>query len=245
MTPSTPVALAFIRGAEGIVETGHAGAGFSFDNEGPRHRSLLHAHSLANRPVTNVEFAAFIADGGYRTPTVWLADGWDLVQREHWQRPFYWQEDLASEFTLAGVRAFDPHAPVCHVSYFEADAFARWAGARLPREDEWEHAASLIPVDGNFQESGLLHPAAAGANGLQQMFGDVWEWTASPYVSYPGYRPVEGALGEYNGKFMNGQWVLRGGSCATPQSHIRAGYRNFFPPHARWQFSGIRLGQDR
>jgi ergothioneine biosynthesis protein EgtB len=238
--------LAFVPGEEGIVEIGHHGDGFAFDNEGPRHRVLLQPHSLANRPVSNAEFAAFIADGGYRTPTLWLADGWDTVQREGWDRPLYWQDDMASAFTLAGLRELDPAAPVCHVSYFEADAFARWAQARLPREDEWEHMASTRAVHGNFQESGHLRPVGAdGGDTMLQMFGDVWEWTSSPYTSYPGYRAVEGALGEYNGKFMNGQWVLRGGSCATPQSHVRASYRNFFPPHARWQFSGIRLGQDR
>jgi ergothioneine biosynthesis protein EgtB len=242
--PARP--LRFVPGSEGVVEIGHDGHGFAFDNEGPRHRALLHPHALANRPVNNAEFAAFIADGGYRTPTLWLSDGWDTVQREGWERPLYWQADLASAFTLAGVRELDPAAPVCHVSYFEADAFAHWAQARLPREDEWEHMAAGRAVHGNFQESGHLRPVGADGNeDMLQMFGDVWEWTSSPYVSYPGYRAVAGALGEYNGKFMNGQWVLRGGSCATPQSHIRASYRNFFPPHARWQFSGIRLGQDR
>lgn len=244
--PSQEVPLTFVPGAEGIVKVGHEGEGFSFDNEGPRHRVLLLPHALANRPVTNAEYLAFITDGGYRTPTLWLSDGWDLIQREGWQRPLYWQEDLTCEFTLAGVQPLDPNVPVSHVSYFEADAFAHWTGARLLREEEWEHAASGLDIQGNLQDTGRFHPSAAeAAPGLLQMFGDVWEWTMSAYTSYPAFRTAPGALGEYNGKFMNGQWVLRGGSCATPASHLRASYRNFFPPHARWQFSGIRLGQDR
>lgn len=238
--------LEFIAGAEGVFHIGHAGEGFAFDNESPRHRTLLHPHALANRLITNGEYAAFVHDGGYREASLWLSDGWDTVRREQWHRPLYWQEDLASEFTLAGVQPIDPHAPVCHISYFEADAFARWAGVRLPTEMEWEHAAAALPVRGNLLDEENFHPRAALPEpGLMQMYGDVWEWTASPYVSYPGFRPLAGALGEYNGKFMCGQWVLRGGSCATPREHIRASYRNFFPPHARWQFMGIRLGQDR
>ncbi|MFC4527853.1 ergothioneine biosynthesis protein EgtB [Dyella halodurans] len=240
------VSLDFIAGREGIVEIGHQGGDFAFDNEGPRHRVLLQPHALANRLITNAEYAEFVHDGGYAEPSLWLSDGWDTVRRENWQRPYYWREDLASEFTLAGEQPIDPHAPVCHVSYFEADAFARWAGARLPTEAEWERAAASLPVQGNFLDERALHPLPVSQSpGLLQMFGDVWEWTASPYVSYPGFRPLAGALGEYNGKFMCGQWVLRGGSCATPREHIRASYRNFFPPHARWQFMGIRLGQDR
>lgn len=246
----TPVAsavpLRFLPGSEGIEEIGHAGDGFAFDNETPRHRVLLQPHALANRLVTNAEYLAFVHDGGYREPGLWLSDGWATVQSEGWQRPLYWQEDLASEFTLAGVQRLDPEAPVCHLSYFEADAFARWAEARLPTEAEWEVAAAALPVQGNLQERGRFHPqAAVPDDGLQQVFGDVWEWTASAYTSYPGFRPLPGSLGEYNGKFMNGQWVLRGGSCVTPCDHVRASYRNFFPPHARWQFAGIRLGQDR
>ncbi len=240
------VTLDFIAGREGIVEIGHQGRDFAFDNEGPRHRVLLQPHALANRLITNAEYAEFVHDGGYDEPSLWLSDGWDVVRRENWQRPIYWREDRTSEFTLAGEQAIDPHAPVSHVSYFEADAFARWAGARLPTEAEWESAAVSLPVQGNLLDERALHPrAAAQQSGLLQMFGDVWEWTSSPYVSYPGFRPLAGALGEYNGKFMCGQWVLRGGSCATPREHIRASYRNFFPPHARWQFMGIRLGQDR
>jgi ergothioneine biosynthesis protein EgtB len=251
--PSLPVAeagralaLRFIEGNEGIVQIGHAGDGFAFDNESPRHRALLHPHAIANRPVTNAEYLGFIQDGGYRTPTLWLSDGWNTVQQEGWDRPLYWSGDLQSEFTLGGRRALDPHAPVSHVSYFEADAFARWADARLPLEAEWEDAASGLLPRGNFLDSGALHPrAATDGEGIVQMFGDVWEWTASPYLGYPGFRVPPGALGEYNGKFMCGQFVLRGGSCATSQDHIRASYRNFFPPHARWQFMGIRLGSDR
>ncbi|WP_430390736.1 ergothioneine biosynthesis protein EgtB [Dyella sp. 20L07] len=240
------VPLEFISGIDGIVTMGHDGSSFAFDNESPRHRALLTPHALANRLVTNAEYAAFVHDGGYREPSLWLSDGWDTVCRERWQRPLYWQEDLASEFTLAGVQPIDPHAPVSHVSYFEADAFARWAGARLPSEAEWESATAALPVQGNLLDEQAFHPrAATHGPGLLQMFGDVWEWTASPYVSYPGFKPLAGALGEYNGKFMCGQWVLRGGSCATPREHIRVSYRNFFPPHARWQFMGIRLGQDR
>jgi ergothioneine biosynthesis protein EgtB len=206
---------------------------------------LLQPHALADRLVTNGEYMAFVREGGYREPGLWLSDGWATVQVEGWQHPIYWQDDLASEFSLAGLRALDPSEPVCHLSYFEAEAFARWAGARLPTEAEWESAAEGCRIDGNLQESGRFQPSAANGEGLTQLFGDVWEWTASPYVSYPGFQPLPGSLGEYNGKFMNGQWVLRGGSCVTPHDHLRISYRNFFPPHARWQFAGLRLGQDR
>ena len=243
---SKVVPLRFVEGREGIVEIGHRGEGFAFDNETPRHRALLYPHALANRLVTNAEYLAFVREGGYREPGLWLSDGWATVQREGWQQPLYWQDDQASEFTLAGVRALEPHEPVCHLSYYEAEAFARWAGARLPTETEWESAAQDVAVRGNLQDDGRYQPQAASTgDGLLQLYGDVWEWTASPYVSYPGFRPLPGALGEYNGKFMCGQQVLRGGSCATPRDHLRASYRNFFPPHARWQFSGLRLGQDR
>ena len=239
-------ALAYVPFDEGVVTVGHNGDGFHFDNEGPRHRTFRQAGSIANRPVTNAEYLAFVQDGGYREAGLWLSDGWATVRDENWQRPLYWDDALETEFTLQGRRAIDPHAPVCHVSYFEADAFARWAGARLPTEVEWETMAAALPVRGNLQDSGAFHPRASSfETPLGQMFGDVWEWTMSPYVSYPGFRPLDGALGEYNGKFMNGQWILRGGSCATPADHVRATYRNFFPPHARWQFSGIRLGNDR
>lgn len=246
---SAAVDLRFIAGRHGIVETGHGEVGFGYDNEGPRHRELLHPHAIANRCVTNGEFRAFIDDGGYRNPVLWLSEGWDTVCREGWQHPLYWDDGLETTFTLAGRRAIEPAAAVCHISFFEADAFARWAGARLPSEAEWETCAEDLPVQGNFADSGILHPWPArrvdGRSGSPlQMFGDVWEWTASPYVGYPGYRPPEGAIGEYNGKFMCGQWVLRGGSCATPAGHVRATYRNFFYPSARWQFSGVRLARD-
>lgn len=240
------VPLRYVEGRDGIVEIGHRGEGFAFDNETPRHRELLHPHALANRLVTNAEYLAFVREGGYREPALWLSDGWATVQREDWRHPIYWQDDLASEFTLAGVRALEAHEPACHLSYYEAEAFARWAGGRLPTEVEWESAAQGVPVSGNLQDTGRFQPQAARAgDGLSQLYGDVWEWTASPYVGYPGFRPLPGSLGEYNGKFMCGQWVLRGGSCVTPGDHLRAAYRNFFPPHARWQFSGLRLGQDR
>jgi ergothioneine biosynthesis protein EgtB len=245
-TDGKAVPLRFIDGREGIVEIGHRGEGFAFDNETPRHRTLLQPHALANRLVTNAEYLAFVREGGYREPGLWLSDGWATLQREGWQHPIYWQDDLASEFTLAGVRALDPHEPVCHLGYYEAEAFARWAGARLPTEAEWESAAQGVDISGTLQDEQRFQPrAATGGAGLQQLYGDVWEWTASPYISYPGFRPLPGSLGEYNGKFMCGQWVLRGGSCVTPRDHLRASYRNFFPPHARWQFAGLRLGQDR
>jgi ergothioneine biosynthesis protein EgtB len=232
----------------GLHELGHAGAGFAFDNEGPRHRIHLEPFALARRPVTNREYLAFLEDGAYRDPTHWLSDGWAAVQTRSWQAPLYWRRrDGGWEtLTLGGVRALDLDTPVTHVSYYEADAYARWAGARLPTEAEWEVAAADVPLSGNFVESGALHPLPdpADAGRLRQLFGDVWEWTASAYAPYPGFRAPEGALGEYNGKFMSGQMVLRGGSCASPADHLRRSYRNFFPPDARWQFSGIRLARD-
>jgi ergothioneine biosynthesis protein EgtB len=251
-TDRSAVPLNFIAGQQGIVEIGHRGDGFAFDNETPRHQTLLQPHALANRLVTNAEYLAFVREGGYREPGLWLSEGWATVQSEGWQHPIYWQDDLLSEFTLGGVRELVPDEPVCHLSYFEAEAFARWAGARLPTEAEWEHAVRPGAIAGNLQETGRFHPRAAEPDGNAaavdarlQMHGDVWEWTASPYISYPGFRPLLGSLGEYNGKFMCGQWVLRGGSCVTPADHLRNSYRNFFPPHARWQFAGLRLGQDR
>lgn len=223
-------------------------SGFAFDNEGPRHRVHLRPFRLASRLITNAEYLDFMNDGGYRRPELWLSDGWDQVCAAGWRAPLYWEEADGDwqAFTLAGMHALDPNEPVCHVSFYEADAFARWRGARLATEAEWEVAAAPLDINGNFLESGRLAPEAAdAANGLHQMFGDAWEWTASPYVAYPGYRPAAGVLGEYNGKFMCNQLVLRGGSCATPQGHIRATYRNFFAPQARWQFMGVRLANDR
>jgi len=247
-------ALRWLSRDEAVVEIGaarwpDAGAGFAYDNETPRHRVLVPAHAIAHRPVTNAEFATFVAEGGYATPTLWLSDGWDHVQREGWRRPLYWHEDGAREFTLGGWRERDPHAPVCHLSHYEADAFARWAGARLPTEAEWEAWAAGVDVEGNFaDDDASLHPVAPrdapAADMPADLFGNAWEWTGSAYAPYPGFRPLPGVLGEYNGKFMSGQLVLRGGSCATPRDHVRASYRNFFPPHARWQFSGLRLARD-
>jgi ergothioneine biosynthesis protein EgtB len=231
-----------------IVEIGHDGHDFCYDNEGPRHDALVLPFQLANRPVTNGEFIAFIEDNGYSRPEFWLSLGWTTVNEQRWRAPFYWVERDGAwcSFTLSGLRQIDPREPVTHVSYFEADAYANWAGARLPTEFEWERAAAHLPVDGNFVEGEQFHPApgARHASQLQQMFGDVWEWTRSSYSPYPGYRAQAGALGEYNGKFMCNQYVLRGGSCATSRTHIRKTYRNFFQPEKRWQFTGIRLARD-
>jgi ergothioneine biosynthesis protein EgtB len=232
----------------GVIHVGHDGDGFAYDNETPRHRVFLEPFTLASRLVTNGEYLDFMADGGYDRAELWLSLGWAAVEENEWTEPFYWERraDEWWHFTLNGMRRVDPAEPVTHLSYFEADAFARWAGARLPTEAEWEHAARTAAVAGNFVESGELHPrAATGGDGLQQMFGDVWEWTQSQYSPYPGFTPPAGALGEYNGKFMCNQFVLRGGSCATSQSHIRATYRNFFPPEATWQFSGLRLARSQ
>ena len=228
----------------GVAEIGYDGAAFAFDNEFPRHRVYAEPFLLASRLVTNAEWLAFMADGGYRQPLLWLSDGWSTVQGRGWDAPLYWEQRDGEwwHFTLGGMRPVAPDEPVCHVSYYEADAYARWAGARLPSEAEWEIAAADTPIAGNFVEDEHYHPVPAG--GATQLFGDVWEWTASPYSSYPGYRPAAGALGEYNAKFMCNQLVLRGGSCATPLNHIRPTYRNFFPPDARWQFMGLRLAKD-
>jgi len=232
--------MRFLAGREGLVEIGASDQGFAFDCEWPRHRALLHPHALADRCVTNGEWAEFIADGGYYTPTLWLSEGWDWRQREGVTAPLYWRGS-GEAFTLAGRRALAPDAPVAHISYYEADAFARWAGKRLPTEFEWEDAfASADPALGNqLDGAGAVLPKPGGGP-----FGDVWQWTQSAYLPYPGFSPEAGTVGEYNGKFMCGQFVLKGASCATPRGHSRASYRNFFPAPARWQFTGVRLAQD-
>ncbi|HEV2701135.1 MAG TPA: ergothioneine biosynthesis protein EgtB [Steroidobacteraceae bacterium] len=238
----------FTRFEGGVVEIGHRGLQFAFDCETPRHQELLPAYWLANRCVTNREWLDFMADGGYSKPLLWLSDGWGEVQRQGWTMPLYWWEDSGAHFsmTLHGAQPLELDAPVTHVSYFEADAFCTWAGKRLPTESEWEAAAQREPCQGNFADSGMLRAVAAAGvgSGPQQLFGDVWEWTRSAFSAYPGFRASTGAVGEYNGKFMSGQMVLRGGSCVTPAGHIRASYRNFFRPDARWQFSGLRLAED-
>jgi ergothioneine biosynthesis protein EgtB len=243
--------------AGGLEEIGHQGPGFAFDNEGPRHKVWLEPFRLASHPVSCGEYREFVADGGYRRPEFWLSDGWAIVQREGWQAPLYWRCEAGAGdgewrlFTLSGERPIDPAEPVCHVSFYEADAFARWAEKRLPSEAEWEVACDSGggPLAGNLADRGHFHPCpdqapAAGAPQLRQMVGDVWEWTASPYTAYPRFRPVAGAIGEYNGKFMSSQMVLRGGAAVTPAGHIRTTYRNFFPPASRWAFSGLRLAED-
>jgi ergothioneine biosynthesis protein EgtB len=248
--PKVPVAMpapiGWIAQGEQIVEIGHAGDGFAFDCEAPRHRTLLAPYAIADRTVTNGEWQQFIDDGGYRTPRWWLSDGWAWVQREAVDAPLYWeQRDSAwTRFGLDGRRAIDPAAPVTHVSFYEADAYASWAGARLPTEAEWEAAAAAHdPVAGNqLDHAGPVEPRPCASG--PAFFGDVWEWTGSAYRPYPGFAAAEGAVGEYNGKFMNGQFVLRGGSCATPRGHLRPSYRNFFYPHQRWQFTGVRLAKD-
>lgn len=237
-------ALRFQGFAGGLADIGHQGTGFCFDNETPRHRVWLEPFAIADRLTTNGEFLDFVRDGGYQRAELWLSDGWSIVQKEGWQRPLYWSAALDSEFSLYGPIELHPSTPVSHVSYYEADAYARWAGARLPSEMEWEVAAAPQPIEGNLLDSDQLHPRPAAPTGLQQFYGDVWEWTASAYQPYPRYRALPGALGEYNGKFMCSQLVLRGGSCATASDHIRSSYRNFFYPHARWQFSGVRLARD-
>ena len=245
-----PQALDWVEFPEGMHSIGHDGKGFGYDNEYPRHRTFAPGFKLATRLVTSGEFRAFIEDGGYKRAELWLSAGWATVQDQEWSAPLYWdrRNSVCHAFTLSGFRAVNDTEPVCHVSYFEADAYARWAGRRLPTEFEWEVAASGEPIEGNFVDAERFHPVPASTrawNGrFQQLYGDVWEWTMSQYSAYPGYRPAPGAIGEYNGKFMCNQFVLRGGSCATPANHIRRTYRNFFQPEARWQFSGIRLADD-
>jgi ergothioneine biosynthesis protein EgtB len=242
--------LAWLPFSEDLHWIGHDGQGFAFDNEQPRHREFVHAFQLASRLVTNGEYLAFIEDGGYANPLLWLSEGWATCQEEEWQAPLYWEkrEERWWMMTLSGLREVNPSEPVCHISYFEADAFARWSDARLPTEMEWEVAAQTLPLEGNLVESGLYHPqplqSAGSQEKLAQMYGDVWEWTQSSYAPYPGFRTAAGAVGEYNGKFMCNQYVLRGGSCATALSHLRSTYRNFFPASARWQFMGLRLARE-
>lgn len=236
---------------EGIYEIGFEGDGFSFDNEGPRHRTFIEPVKIASRLVTNKEYMEFIDDGSYQQIDLWLSEAWETINQQKWQTPIYWckQDGVWYQFTLSGLREIDPNEPVCHISYYEADAFSRWAGARLPTEFEWEAVAGHIAIQGNLLEQENFHPIPLSVNSngsnLHQLYGDVWEWTQSAYSPYPGFRPQAGALGEYNGKWMCNQYVLRGGSCVTPQSHIRKTYRNFFPAHSRWQFMGIRLLKDQ
>lgn len=250
---TTPQPLHWISFEGGQVDIGHNGKGFCFDHEQPRHVVFLRPYRLTNRPITNREWLAFMQAGGYSDPALWLSDGWDQVQAQGWNTPLYWkkegepaQDGSWQTMTLHGMQPLPLEAPVTHISFFEADAYARWAGKRLPSEFEWEHAASHCSVQGNFVESGFFtpQPTVGNDNSLSQMFGDVWEWTASPFMGYPGFRAAAGAVGEYNGKFMNGQYVLRGGSCVSPRSHLRPEYRNFFQPIQRWQFTGLRLAED-
>jgi ergothioneine biosynthesis protein EgtB len=240
--PSERNVMKWIDQSGGVTEIGHEGEGFAFDNEKPRHQDLLHDHQIASRLVTNEEYLAFIDDDGYSRPELWLADGWSLIGREGWQHPLYWEsiEGEWWQFTLSGMRTLEPHEPVCHLSYYEADAYARWSGKRLPTEAELETILTEVDVEGNLLNHNVLHPKS----GSGQWYGDVWEWTSSAYSPYPGFQPLEGSMGEYNGKFMCNQMVLRGGSCVTPQHHMRATYRNFYYPHDRWVFAGLRLAGD-
>ncbi len=262
---ASSIPLQWVKYPEALYSIGHQGKGFGFDNETPLHQIFLPSFKIGSRLITNGEYLSFIEDRGYQTPQLWLSDGWDIVLENHWKAPLYWERKEAEwqQFTLAGTKPIQLSEPVCHVSYYEADAFARWAGKRLPTEAEWEVVAKDVPIDGNLYESGILEPQVAhpsprppstllrtsspsrGEGGrVVQIFGDVWEWTQSPYTPYPGFKPEQGSIGEYNGKFMCNQMVLRGGSCFTSLSHIRATYRNFFPPQARWQCTGIRLAED-
>lgn len=231
-------------GESGIQAIGYSGDGFAYDNETPRHERLVRAHRLADRFITNGEYLAFMDDGGYEHPALWLSDGWALIQREGWRAPLYWEPGNGTwrQFTLGGMRELNLDEPVCHLSFYEADAYARWAGKRLPLEEELELQLAQQPVAGHFADRDLLHPASAGEHG--QWYGDLWAWTASPYTAYPGFRPLAGSMGEYNGKFMSNQMVLKGGCCITPAQHMRASYRNFFYPDERWAFTGLRLAED-
>jgi ergothioneine biosynthesis protein EgtB len=244
--PSAP--LSWIAFDEMALDIGSDGGSFAFDNEKPRHRVLVGPFAMASRLVSNAEYAEFVDDGGYSQAALWLSDGWDLAQAAGWRAPLYWQRASPAgdsrAFGLHGVQALDPRAPVCNVSYYEADAYARWAEARLPTEHEWERVARGFAVEGNFVESGFYRPTPATGSTMTQLFGDAWEWTASAYLPYPRFRAYGGELGEYNAKFMSGQMVLRGGSCLSPRDHLRVGYRNFFAPSARWQTTGIRLARD-
>jgi len=231
----------FRDGPSGVLEIGHRDDSYCFDNELPRHSELIAEHQIGSRLINNGEYLDFIRDTGYTNPKLWHSDGWAVINREDWNRPLYWAEGLDAEFTLGGKRGLDLHAPVTHVSYYEAFAYAKWAGARLPTEAEWELAADEEEISGNFQESNYWHPIAAKGS---QLFGDVWEWTSSAYLPYPGFVPLPGPLGESNGKFMSSQMTVRGGSCATAAEHMRASVRSFFYPHQRWQFLGIRLAKD-
>lgn len=249
ITSDTMPELKWIDFQGGVRSIGHPGAGFAYDNEGPRHKTYLQDFRLASRPITNGEFMAFMQAGAYSEPSLWLSEAWQTLRTQAWQAPLYWEyiDNTWWHMTLGGLRPVDMHAPVCHVSYYEAAAYAAWANARLPTEAEWEVAAADVPIKGNLRDAGFLQPQAAAVgevDTLLQLYGDVWEWTQSAYAPYPGYRPQHGPLGEYNGKFMSGQMVLRGGSCVTPADHIRPTYRNFFHPGDRWQFGGFRLAKD-
>ena len=242
-TASSTVTMQWHNQAAGVYEIGHNDASFAYDNESSRHPQYLPDFQLANRLVTNAEYLAFIEDQGYQRVELWLSDGWQQIQQHDWQHPLYWQQDNHwLEMTLAGMRKLDPHQPVCHISYYEADAYARWAGKRLPTEAEIEVVLADKIITGNFFDQDSLHPMPASADG--QWYGDLWAWTSTAYHAYPGFKPLAGAAGEYNAKFMSNQMVLRGGCCVSSQNHLRASYRNFFSPYDRWQFSGIRLAKD-
>jgi len=247
MSASATATLFWHEQPEGVYQVGidPGTVEFAYDNESPKHKVYLQAYKIASRLVTNAEYLGFMQEGGYQRPELWLSDGWKAIKTHNWHSPLYWQviDGTWHEMTLSGLKVLQPDAPVCHVSYYEADAFASWAGKRLPTEFEWETVAASLEIDGNLRERGVLQPQSCANQGLIQFYGDVWEWTRSAYAAYPGYRPAAGALGEYNGKFMSGQMVLRGGSCVTPRNHIRSSYRNFFYPGDRWQYSGIRLAE--